>query len=52
VKPVAVEKTATAEEKLIAVLSNPESGVLTTYHDDPVERVGRYFEFMVRYPHK
>lgn len=38
--------------RMAALLSYPESGILTTYHKDPEGRVRAYFEFMSQYPHK
>ncbi len=39
-------------DKYIALLSHPESGILTTYHENPADRVAAYFRHMMKYPHK
>lgn len=38
--------------RLSAVFSHGESGIITTYHDDPAERVNAFFNNMAKYPHK
>lgn len=45
-------KVGSLKDKMIALLSHPESGVLTTYHVDHAERVGRYFDHMAQFKHK
>lgn len=42
----------TVLQKMTALFSHPESGVLTTYHENPEERIRVYFDHMAQYPHK
>lgn len=39
-------------EKMTALMSYPESGILTTYHEDPEARVFDFFVHMGQFPHK
>jgi len=40
-------------DKLTALFSHPESGIITVYHKHPEERIDRFFSHMrKRYPHK
>jgi hypothetical protein len=38
-------------DKMTALFSHPESGIITTLSDDPEGDVVRYFEHMKKYPH-
>jgi len=39
-------------DKMTSLFSHPESGILTTYHEDPAARVAAFFEHMSEHPHK
>lgn len=41
-----------SQENIAALLSYPQSGILTTYHADPETRISDYFQHMTKYPHK
>jgi len=45
-------RNGTLINKLCAVFSHGESGIITTYHDDPAERINAFFNNMAKYPHK
>lgn len=39
-------------DKLAALFSHPESGIITVYHKNPQEALNRFFENMKKYKHK
>lgn len=39
-------------DKFTAIMSHPESGVITVYHKNPQERIQQFFDSMKRFPHK
>ena len=45
-------RNGSLRERFSSLLSHPESGILTTYHKNPEERIRAFFEFMTKYPHK
>lgn len=48
----AKDTKTTMMNRLIALFSHPESGVLTVFHDNPKERIDAYFDYMMKkYPH-
>jgi hypothetical protein len=45
-------KSMTLREKLAALLSHPESGIFTVYHNDLGEKIAQYFKHMEQFPHE
>lgn len=50
---VGKETKASFQDRLAMLFSAPETGILTTFHENPGERVQQYFDYMKeRFPHK
>lgn len=39
-------------DKFTSLLSHPESGIITVFHDNPEERIAKFFDNMKRHKHK